>query len=220
MKQFFKFLLASTLGTFLAIFLASVFFIATIIGMVSSLEEGENDESVKENTILQISWKTEIPDRADDNPFKDFDPFSFEPNQAVGLNEILKTIDRAKNDDNIVGILLDMETLPAGVATMQEIRNKLDNTLTNSQLLTQKKQSKYNKDLFISKCALCQKEVDDVHHIKHQSDFSEHYNKHHKYNLIPLCKEHHTKVHQGKIIINGFNMTERGLELSYHENKN
>ncbi len=135
MKQFFKFLLASTLGTFLAIFLASVFFIASIIGMISSFEEGEHDESVKENTILQISWKTEIPDRADDNPFKDFDPFSFEPNQAVGLNEILKTIDRAKNDDNIVGILLDMETLPAGVATMQEIRNKLEDFKSSGKFI-------------------------------------------------------------------------------------
>jgi len=103
--------------------------------MVSSLEEGENDESVKENTILQISWKTEIPDRADDNPFKDFDPFSFEPNQAVGLNEILKTIDRAKNDDNIVGILLDMESLPAGVATMQEIRNKLEDFKSSGKFI-------------------------------------------------------------------------------------
>jgi len=31
-----------------------------------------------------------------------------------------------------------------------------------------------------------------------------HFHKNHKYNLIPLCKEHHTMVHEGKINISRF----------------
>ena len=43
---------------------------------------------------------------------------------------------------------------------------------------------------------------DDVHHIKEQAKankdgFIGHINANHKYNLIPLCKEHHKMVHDG-----------------------
>ncbi len=43
------------------------------------------------------------------------------------------------------------------------------------------------------------------------------YNKDHRYNLIPLCKKHHDLVHEGKLRINGFVMTDKGLELHYTE---
>jgi DNA mismatch repair protein MutS len=100
------------------------------------------------------------------------------------------------------------------------IRRSLSKELDSIDLIKQKKRSKYNKKLYLTKCALCQKEVDEVHHIKHQAGFEledNHYGKNHKYNLIPLCKEHHDKVHQGKIVINGFVMTENGLKLHYSE---
>ena len=43
----------------------------------------------------------------------------------------------------------------------------------------------------------------------------DHFHKNHKYNLIPLCKSHHKLVHDGKINISGFVMTQEGLKLSY-----
>ena len=100
------------------------------------------------------------------------------------------------------------------------IRKNLNSDFSKVETLKQKKKSKYNKNLYLTKCALCQKPVDDVHHIKPQSlfDFEKsHFNKNHKYNLIPLCKEHHNKVHEGKIVINGFVMTDKGLELRFEE---
>ncbi|MEA3497512.1 MAG: hypothetical protein U9R16_00500 [Campylobacterota bacterium] len=62
--------------------------------------------------------------------------------------------------------------------------------------------------------------MDDVHHINEQhksdqNDFIGHISKNHKYNLIPLCKKHHKQVHDGKININGFVTTSKGLELHY-----
>lgn len=38
-----------------------------------------------------------------------------------------------------------------------------------------------------------------------------------RYNLIPLCAKHHRLVHEGKIAIHGFVMSEDGLRLSYSE---
>ena len=101
-----------------------------------------------------------------------------------------------------------------------KIRKHLTNDFSKTETLKRKKTSKYNKNLYVTKCALCEKEVDDVHHITPQSLFEYeeiHFQKNHKYNLIPLCKEHHKKVHDGKIVINGFIMTESGLKLHYEE---
>ena len=83
-----------------------------------------------------------------------------------------------------------------------------------------KKSSKYNKELFLSRCALCDENVEDVHHIAAQKEANsdghiDHFHKNHKYNLIPLCKKHHTIAHEGKIIISGFVMTSEGLKLHY-----
>ena len=79
---------------------------------------------------------------------------------------------------------------------------------------------KYNKNLYITSCAICGAKVDDIHHIQEQQNSNEegfigHINKNHKYNLIPLCKKHHKMVHEGKININGFVTTSKGLELHY-----
>lgn len=41
--------------------------------------------------------------------------------------------------------------------------------------------------------------------------------KNHRYNLIPLYSKHHRLVHEGKIAVHGFVMSEDGLRLSYWE---
>ncbi len=102
------------------------------------------------------------------------------------------------------------------------IRKRVSQEYTQAERVQQKKRSKYHKDLYLSKCALCDNPVEDVHHIHHQKDADEsgkiaHFHKNHRHNLIPLCKEHHKKVHEGKILINGFVMGEEGLELHFSE---
>ncbi len=34
---------------------------------------------------------------------------------------------------------------------------------------------------------------------------------------MPLCKEHHKEIHDGKLQVNGFIMTSKGLELQFEE---
>ena len=94
----------------------------------------------------------------------------------------------------------------------------------NSELktLTQKKRSRYNKNLYVTTCALCTQKVEDVHHIAEQNLANDAgmigaMDKNHKYNLIPLCKRHHKLVHEEKIYISGFFMTSKGLKLHYEE---
>jgi DNA mismatch repair protein MutS len=102
----------------------------------------------------------------------------------------------------------------------QTIRENLNHSGSEIRKLRKQKSSKYNKELYLSKCALCHENVEDVHHITEQKKADpdgniEHFHKNHKYNLIPLCKKHHQLVHDGKIIISGFVMTSEGLKLHY-----
>ncbi len=45
------------------------------------------------------------------------------------------------------------------------IREKLIGSSSELKLLKSKKRSRYNKNLYITKCALCDEVVDDTHHI-------------------------------------------------------
>ncbi len=104
--------------------------------------------------------------------------------------------------------------------TAQKIRESLGNYGSEVKKLRKRKSSKYHKALYLTKCALCDESVEDVHHIAAQKEADEnghidHFHKNHKYNLIPLCKKHHQMVHDGKIVISGFMMTSEGLKLHY-----
>jgi DNA mismatch repair protein MutS len=101
-----------------------------------------------------------------------------------------------------------------------KIRKKLSNEYSEIELITQKRKSKYNKNLMVTRCVICEEIVDDVHHINEQNhadqnDMIDHFHKNHKYNLLPLCKRHHKLIHEGKIRVNGFVMTSKGLQLHY-----
>ncbi len=114
---------ASFLGTLLTLLVIVFIFIGMIAGMVSMTDDEE--VKVKSNSVLCVQWTTPIKDRGSDNPFEGFDFNKMESNKPVGLNTILKNLDKAADDPNIDGIFLDMETVPAGMATLEEIRDKL-----------------------------------------------------------------------------------------------
>ncbi|MCF6341145.1 MAG: DNA mismatch repair protein [Sulfurimonas sp.] len=106
--------------------------------------------------------------------------------------------------------------------TANKIRKRLAKDFDELELLVKKKTSKYNKDLYVTKCVICGAIAEDVHHINHQSladraGFIGHFHKDSKHNLVPLCKEHHKDIHDGKIKIDGFVMTSNGLELKFQE---
>ncbi len=102
------------------------------------------------------------------------------------------------------------------------IRKRLSNDFDELELLVKKKTSKYNKELYVTKCIICGAMAEDVHHISQRSladeaGFIGHFHKDNKHNLIPLCKEHHKLIHDGKLQVNGFVMTSKGLELKFEE---
>lgn len=122
MKQFFKFLFASLLGTILAMVVLLFLGIAIIAGIAGSSQE---ETAIKSNSILELSLDYAIPQRSANNPFQDFDFATLEGSNNAGLNDILKSIRHAATDDNIKGIYIKTSIVPNSYATLKEIRDEL-----------------------------------------------------------------------------------------------
>lgn len=123
MREFFKMMFASMAGYALL----SITFMLIMIGMVVSVASLTKKEVVivAENSVLHLKFDETIADRSSNNPLSNFDFASMKSINTPGLNEILESIRKAKEDDNIKGIYLDLGDIPSGYATIEEIRNAL-----------------------------------------------------------------------------------------------
>lgn len=113
-------MLAVVVGVLIVHVLYFLFFM--MIGL-SSIGGSTSDVTVKDNSVLKISLTADMPDKVTDG--MSFDFMSMTPINQLGLNDALKSIEKAKNDDRIKGIYLDMDGASAGTATIEELRNKL-----------------------------------------------------------------------------------------------
>lgn len=95
----------------------------------------------------------------------------------------------------------------------------------NPELLTTKK-SRYNANIYMDKCLICEEKAEHTHHIDfqctaNQHNFINHYHKNIDANLVPLCQPCHIKVHnpvEGKqFFINGYIETSNGRKLDFYE---
>ncbi|MGC9470656.1 MAG: signal peptide peptidase SppA [Bacteroidales bacterium] len=122
MKEFLKYTLAAILGFFVSCVI--IFFLSLIL-FGAMLSAGQKPAVIRKNSVLKLDLTQSIPDRTSNNPFENFDPFTFELTTPSGLNDILNNIKKAKDDDNIRGIYIELGVLSPGFATLEEIRNAL-----------------------------------------------------------------------------------------------
>lgn len=111
--KFFKTLIAATLGTLLALF---VLFIVLAITISSAGDEPE--PYVRDNTVLQMDISGALPARTVENPFdKLLDPTARRP---LSLEVLKQNLTKAAADDNIKGVLLEIDFVAEGWANLQE----------------------------------------------------------------------------------------------------
>ena len=123
MKSFLKYTLATIVGLILYGIISTIIFFG-IVGVISSAS-GDKEVNLEPNTILYLKLNKAIVDRASDNPFDNFNFQSFESEPQLGLNKILENLKKAKSDENIKGIFMELSVIPTGIATIEEIRNAL-----------------------------------------------------------------------------------------------
>lgn len=120
MKNFLSSLLATIIGLLIMTLLVFLIFMG-IIAASTSKEVAE----VKENTLLVAKFNAQILDRTNQDPFANLFSGNFMFDETMGLNQILKDLDKAKTDENIEGIFMNLGMVTAGIATLGEIREAL-----------------------------------------------------------------------------------------------
>ena len=118
MKQFLKFTLAAAAGLMLGVF--SIIIIFSILAASGDSKEVQLDKPY----VLRLELNGEIQDRVEEMPF-DLSEITGQDVNILGLNDILANIKKAKTDENIKGIYIEIGMISTGFATREEIRNAL-----------------------------------------------------------------------------------------------
>ena len=122
--NFFKVALASAIGYIIAGIILLTLLIVTVVGIASS---SSDQEELPSDAVLTLKLNYPIVDRVQDgNPLAALALLNPNEQSPLGLNDILSSIDKAKTDNNIKGIILDLTTFEAGYAKLTEVRNKLE----------------------------------------------------------------------------------------------
>ncbi|HQK37553.1 MAG: signal peptide peptidase SppA [Bacteroidales bacterium] len=150
MKTFLKMLLATIVGGLIVVLLVFFVFMG-ILGIIAT--SSRQPVQVKPNTVLHLKLNQAITDRSSKNPLEGFSFSDFKPAPALGLNDILASIKRAKEDPNIKGILLDLTVIPAGTSTVDEIREALTDFKTSGKFIISYADSYLQKSYYLASAA-------------------------------------------------------------------
>ena len=122
MKEFFKFTLATITGIVFLTIIGFVFLMIVIGALVSSTEK---QVVVENQSMLVINLENMVVDRAPNDPFSDLNIPGLGMVKKIGMDQILSSIEKARHDDRIKCIYLDLSIVNGGMANVEEIRNAL-----------------------------------------------------------------------------------------------
>lgn len=140
------------LGFVVTIVLA-IFIFGGIIGAVVSSSQDKKAPAVADNSILHIQLDKEIKDRPSSNPLENFDFGTFEDRTPMSLNVIVKNIKKAKQDDRIKGIYLDITSLKTNMANTEAIRNALIDFKESDKFIVSYSESFGQNEYYLSTAA-------------------------------------------------------------------
>lgn len=124
MKSFLKIFFASFLAI-IAVFVVFLFILGGIAGGSAPVLKPSA------NSVLNLTLKGEITDRAYSNPFRNLSPMSaitgsISDQSTIGLFELKEVLKHAEKDDNIKGIFLNVDEMEAGPSTMFDLHHSLE----------------------------------------------------------------------------------------------
>ena len=120
MKDFLKYTLASIVGLLACTIVVTIISIIAVVGIAAS---SETATVVNEDCLFKLKLKGEVTERLIENPFASL---MNEEQTALGLNDILTSIQKAADNAYIKGIYLEAEGIVADPASIEEIRGALE----------------------------------------------------------------------------------------------
>lgn len=119
MKDFLKFTLATVTGIIIS---SVVLFFISILVVFSMVSSSESETQVRKNSVMMLDLNGTLTERSQENPL---DFLMKEDYKTYGLDDILSSIRKAKENEDIKGIYIQAISLGAGFASLEEIRDAL-----------------------------------------------------------------------------------------------
>ncbi len=155
MKDFFKTLLASMCGFLIGFLIILV--IVFVIGMgiiASSVTLSKTKISaIPEKAVLLLKFDKPVYDRTPNNPLAFFDFTNLSGLNAPGLDKIYASLNKAKTDNRIKGIYLELSSIPSDIATIEEIRNALIDFKTSGKFIIAYSEAFTQKSFYLASIA-------------------------------------------------------------------
>lgn len=119
MKDFLKFTLATVVGLVLT---GIIFFFVGITSLAGIIASSDAETTVTKDSFMFLDLNGELLERNEANPFNQF---ISEDYTTYGLEDILSSIKKAKEHENIKGIYIQANSLATSFASLEEIRAAL-----------------------------------------------------------------------------------------------
>ena len=122
MKDFLKFTLATVTGIILS---SVVLFVVSMVTLFGIMSASETETVVKKNSVMMLDLSGTLVERVQESPMDIISQLFSDESTIYGLDDILSSIKKAKENENIKGIYIQASFLGASYASLQEVRNAL-----------------------------------------------------------------------------------------------
>lgn len=131
MRPFWRSFWASMLA-YIVLSAVAVLFINLFIITISSAFLKNSEMTLKENSYLELNLDFKINERSGIETTNDFNnPIQ----KSYGIHEVKKTLETAKNDSKIKGILLKVDNVNLGLASIDELRRSLQDFKSSGKFI-------------------------------------------------------------------------------------
>ena len=122
MKSFFKYLFATILG----LFIFSIIWVVIFFGIIGAAMSGSKEVKISDNSVFELKLEGILVERHKNDVISSFASEINSSVSEIALDDIMASIDKATDNDNIKGIYLYIGDFSASVASLQEIYKGLE----------------------------------------------------------------------------------------------
>lgn len=130
MKNFFKIVLGTFVGSLIAL-TVGFFLMLGFIGSMASFSETK--PVVPKSAILSIDFGIRISEQNIDDPFSSINPLQGTSGKTQGIYSLIRSIDKAATDPAIKFIYMNLSSLNAGITHTEELRSALERFRTSGK---------------------------------------------------------------------------------------
>ena len=122
MKSFFKYLFATILG----LFIFSIIWVVIFFSIIGAAMSGSKEVKISDNSVFELKLEGILVERHKNDVISSFASEINSSVSEIALDDIMASIDKATDNDNIKGIYLHIGDFSASVASLQEIYKGLE----------------------------------------------------------------------------------------------